>query len=176
VFLDDDLLPSNAAFEDLISASNANPNQIIGKWGRTRHLEPFYDTVDCAGACDVVLTKFMIVSHTHMNRFFAYANMTGLRHGLAGSVPVWNGEDIFMSLVNSHCEETKTHRHLAIPSLDVVAIQTESGSQSAISGDIPKGFGALIPTTRWLGAALHWWYRGVFWHVIVNELSHLSCA
>ena len=145
MFLDDDLLPSAKAFEVLIAAFSADTNRIVGKWGRSQHVKPFYDTIDCDGLCDVVLTKFMIMRRADIGRFFDYATTMGMDRGLPGSTPVWNGEDIFMSLVNSHCKGV-SHKHLAMPSLDVVPIASLTGSQNAISGDIPKDFRALIPS------------------------------
>ena len=175
VFLDDDLLPSADAFKALIAAFSADTNRIVGKWGRSQHVKPFYDTIDCDGLCDVVLTKFMIMRRADIGRFFDYATTMGMDRGLPGSTPVWNGEDIFMSLVNSHCKGV-SHKHLAMPNLDVVPLVSLAGSQNAISGDIPKDFRALIPTVRWFGAAAHWWYRGVLWNVIMNKLAWIPCA
>ena len=38
VVMDDDILPSQEALDNLINAFEENPNRIVGKWGRKRHV------------------------------------------------------------------------------------------------------------------------------------------
>lgn len=53
LIMDDDILPSEASLDALLDTFAANPNRIVGKWGRSQHLKPVYDTVDVYGVSSV---------------------------------------------------------------------------------------------------------------------------
>jgi Glycosyl transferase family 64 domain len=104
---------------DVIDNNNVpyNPYRIIGRYGRVYHEDSTwwswyhtanhgYDTRTYTGRVEVVLTKFMMLHRTTCQAFFHYQHViwNDLVKGQEqkSSGPLWNGEDIFMSLVANH--------------------------------------------------------------------------
>eukprot|EP00041_Stephanoeca_diplocostata_P014171 m.254877 g.254877 ORF g.254877 m.254877 type:complete len:352 (-) comp19607_c0_seq7:1287-2342(-) len=170
LIMDDDILPSEEGIDQLITAMAQNPYRIVGKWGRTQHVWPFYDTVDVYGDCDVVLTKFMMLQRDAIELFFDYADILGLARGLPGSRVVWNGEDVFMSLVH---RAASGHPNYALPPSALGDVAELAGAPG-MSADLPKDWRALVPSGAHVHALVHWWHRSRFWAVVVDRLRRLA--
>eukprot|EP00941_MAST-03F_sp_MAST-3F-sp1_P001471 g1471.t1 len=191
IFMDDDIIPSENAMEELLREFARNPNRIVGKWGRHQHFWPFYDTVDVDGNCEVVLTKFMIMKHSTISLFFQYAHLLGLPRGLSphSVKPVWNGEDIFMSLIHSDAALSSlagNGKNFAILNLSGVSDggmeekNNNDQQKKAISSNIPKDWTAIfhflprpIGSGRGFSAMKHWWHRTKLWFLITARLERL---
>jgi Glycosyl transferase family 64 domain len=93
-----------------------NPHRIVGRYGRVYHEASTwwswyhtgnhgYDTRTYTGRVEVVLTKFLMLHRTTCRAFFDYQHLVYNDLIVPQSQrqpPLWNGEDIFMSLVANH--------------------------------------------------------------------------
>eukprot|EP00537_Pseudo-nitzschia_pungens_P010671 CAMPEP_0172393280 /NCGR_PEP_ID=MMETSP1061-20121228/9189_1 /TAXON_ID=37318 /ORGANISM="Pseudo-nitzschia pungens, Strain cf. pungens" /LENGTH=359 /DNA_ID=CAMNT_0013124311 /DNA_START=62 /DNA_END=1138 /DNA_ORIENTATION=+ len=110
--LDDDMEFTTEALNELIVEYGRNPKRIVGRFGRD--FSPGnsfngYNSKNSHKNTEVVLTKLMLMERDTCSTFFDYAHLVWddvVLHN--GDGPLWNGEDIFMSLVANHVyEESK---------------------------------------------------------------------
>lgn len=158
-----------------------------------------YDTRTVAGPAEVVLTKIMVMERELCRAFFRHAHL--VNDLLPRSTPLWNGEDIFMSLVANHeynlvrsatrsstsgtstsTSTTGPYRNYAIADLDVweAGEQYKDDTTGAldVSGNVDQhgiwkdGFGP------WWRAVVksqkHAAYRGKLWYTAKQRLAALQ--
>jgi len=101
-FMDDDEIIHYDDFKMCVNVLKNNDNcGIVGKYGRILNYvgkKYEYNTRNVTGIVDIVLTKFMIFHKKLIYDFFL--NNDNLDNLLSQSIPYWNGEDIFISLLS----------------------------------------------------------------------------
>ena len=107
ILVDDDMLIPRETFDSITNEFAQNTHRIVGIFGRTwsywMHqgiIGNGYNTRRIKGEAEVVLTKLMIMERDICPYFHRYSHL--MDDIVADSVPFWNGEDIFMSLVANH--------------------------------------------------------------------------
>eukprot|EP00533_Pseudo-nitzschia_delicatissima_P010511 CAMPEP_0116092340 /NCGR_PEP_ID=MMETSP0327-20121206/7994_1 /TAXON_ID=44447 /ORGANISM="Pseudo-nitzschia delicatissima, Strain B596" /LENGTH=339 /DNA_ID=CAMNT_0003583767 /DNA_START=124 /DNA_END=1140 /DNA_ORIENTATION=+ len=104
--LDDDMEFTTEALNEMIVEYGRNPKRVVGKFGRD--FTPGssfngYNSKNSHKNSEVVLTKLMLMERHTCSAFFEYSHLIWddiVLHN--GEGPLWNGEDIFMSLVANH--------------------------------------------------------------------------
>ena len=80
--------------------------RIVGRYGRNlikgRNSFNGYNSKSTHKSTEVVLTKFMLMERDLCGSFFEYSHLVWSEVVHNGEGPLWNGEDIFMSLVANH--------------------------------------------------------------------------
>lgn len=173
--LDDDMEVSWGAINKLTSEFERDPNRIVGRFGRDLINRPWfhgYSSKNTNKETEVVLTKFMILQRNLCTSFFHYAPLIW-EDVLEGEGPLWNGEDIFMSLVAQHVYKQKNY---AMNWLDVRDAPEELKDYKNGRLDISGGFeGVRIWDWHWWQSLLrrnrHYDYRGRLWRIAKDRLS-----
>lgn len=97
LIVDDDVLVLESSLSELLDEFICEPDVVHGLYGRNPDKRMRYQTESVYGEVTYVTTKVAMFSKDLAYRFFEYAPlMSGLER--KGKV-VWNGEDMFMSLV-----------------------------------------------------------------------------
>jgi len=142
LIVDDDMELDAAALTELIVEFSKNPNRIVGKWGRRlfsccNSPLPFYgyNTLAVTGKAEVVLTKFMMMQQTICKAFADHSYLVFDDIVKLYSKPLWNGEDIFMSLVANHLYSQDHPNNYAMPWLNVWESEY-SKYERGISGNV----------------------------------------
>lgn len=103
IHVDDDMEFSLATLSELLIEFNSNPKRIVGRFGRNLKKKSWfngYSSRNTHAVSDVILTKLMVMERDMCSAFFEYAHLIMEDIVLnEGEGPLWNGEDIFMSLV-----------------------------------------------------------------------------
>ena len=98
------LLLSNR-FTSLVMFAHA-AKRIVGRFGRNLMRGPNsfngYNSKNTHKSTEVVLTKLMVMEREVCTAFFEYSHLVWSEIVHNGEGPLWNGEDIFMSLVANH--------------------------------------------------------------------------
>jgi hypothetical protein len=97
LILDDDVLPNDYAISGLYTHHLENPDVIVGNMGRNPNQSFTYRIRNLDGNCVIVLTRFMMFKRSYASKFFSYSDC--LVELQKKARPLWNGEDIFFSLV-----------------------------------------------------------------------------
>ena len=118
LFVDDDVLPTDDAVTRLYQEHLQNPMVAVGKWGRNPGSKFEYNYVDTEGPSAIVLTKFMMISKVLAEKFFEHSEL--VKELQTNAKPLWNGEDIFLSLV---AIKTSGKFNIAYPELRVPQLQ-----------------------------------------------------
>ena len=116
--LDDDVLPYHLAITSLHNKHLKNPNVVVGKWGRNPGKNNEYNINNVWGSSAIVLTKFMMFDKKLAENFFEFSELLGELP--KWGKPLWNGEDIFLSLVASKLSDKP---NLAFPLLPVRSLR-----------------------------------------------------
>lgn len=190
---DDDMEFEPSAIDTVLKAAvlgqSRNKTQLIGKYGRSFHFwtAPFrngYHTHDQAGHAEVILTKFLLIPKHVCRAFMKYKHI--VNDVVAESSPMWNGEDIFASLVSNHLNarsnglspKATPFYNWAIRDLDVwEAVIPTTGSKESVSGNIArvKPWQGLTPFVKaFWKAQSHASYRGRLWSTAKNRLASLA--
>lgn len=102
MFLDDDEIINNEEIEKCYQLLINNKNiGIIGKYGRKlskKNNEYLYNFHNNNGYSDIILTKFMLLRKILIYDFFKSSLL--VEHLQQKAKPLWNGEDIFISLLS----------------------------------------------------------------------------
>jgi hypothetical protein len=187
IHLDDDMEFTTAALNEMFIEFGRNPRRIVGRFGRD--LSPGnsfngYNSKNGHKASEVVLTKLMVMERDTCSAFFNYAHLLWndvILHD--GEGPLWNGEDIFMSLVANHVygEPTDGHKfnNYAMDWLDVWqaddSLKDYDNGKLDISGGM-KGY--RLWDWRWWQTLLrrnrHYAYRGRLWQIASARLRELK--
>jgi len=179
LIMDDDILPTEEALGELVGLFASNPNRIVGKWGRRRHLWPHvaYDTVDSFGDVDVVLTKCFMVKRAALSLFTGYADVLGIPAGLPSTV-LWNGEDIFISLMHKFSSGYWNYAAPARLLSGVAEVSASDALDNPISGGVDKSIlGIAFSIFNLQGgrkAWLHAVHRATLWGLAEHRFELLQ--
>lgn len=185
--LDDDMEFTTEALNELFIEYGRNPHRIVGRFGRD--LTPGnsfngYNSKNGHKSTEVILTKLMVMERETCSAFFEYAHLVWndvILHESEG--PLWNGEDIFMSLVANHVygkpADGREYNNYAMDWLNVW--QADDSLKDYDNGklDISGGMrGYRVWDWRWWQTLLrrnrHYAYRGRLWQTARQRLSELD--
>lgn len=181
IILDDDIELPESAITELIFEFEKDSERVVGRYGR--NLKPIsswfygYDSTNTHKETDVVLTVFMIMQRNLCSSFFEYAYLIWDDIILEqGNGPLWNGEDIFISLIAKHIYGKQNY---AMDWLDVRNAPEELKDYEFGKFDISGGLrGFYIWNWRWWHSLLkrnrHYSYRGKLWRAAEERLNRLS--
>jgi hypothetical protein len=185
--LDDDMEFTNEALNELLIEYGRNPRRIVGRFGRD--LTPGnsfagYNSKDRQKSTEVVLTKLMVMERDTCSAFFEYAHLVWndvILH--EGEGPLWNGEDIFMSLVANHVygppKDGREFNNYAMDWLNVWQADDSLKDYTHGKHDISGGLsGYQFWNWRWWQSLLrrnrHYSYRGRLWQIARDRLHGLE--
>ncbi|KAG7355966.1 glycosyl transferase family 64 protein [Nitzschia inconspicua] len=186
--LDDDMEFTTEALNELIIEFERNPKRIVGRFGRD--MTPGnsfngYNSQNRHKSAEVVLTKLMLVEREMCSAFFEYAHLVWndvILHN--GEGPLWNGEDIFMSLVANHVygppkDGSSPYNNYAMDWLDVWQADDSLKDYDNGKYDISGGMkGIQLWNWRWWQTVLkrnrHYSYRGHLWKIARERLKELG--
>lgn len=185
--LDDDMEFTPEALNELLIEYGRNPKRIVGRFGRD--LTPGnsfhgYNSQNRHKSTEVVLTKFMLMERETCSKFFEYAHLVWndvILHDEEG--PLWNGEDIFMSLVANHVygrpKDGSKFNNYAMDWLNVWQADDSLKDYDNGKYDISGGMrGIRFWDWRWWQTLLrrnrHYSYRGRLWQVARDRLQELD--
>ena len=185
--LDDDMEFTTEALNELIIEYERNPKRIVGRFGRD--MTPGnsfngYNSKDRHKSTEVVLTKLMLMERNLCSAFFEYAHLVWndvILHN--GEGPLWNGEDIFMSLVANHeydkPKDGSEYNNYAMDWLNVWQADDSLKDYDNGKYDISGGMkGVQFWNWRWWQTLLkrnrHYSYRGGLWKIAKDRLKELS--
>jgi hypothetical protein len=188
IIVDDDMELSAAAVDMLLSEFSSNTKRIVGHYGRNFSWlkapnRNGYDTHTVAGPAEVMLTKIMVMESDMCNNFFKYDHLMG--DLLPESSPLWNGEDIFMSLVANHeygVPVNGPYRNFAIAELDVWEASDkftdDTSGVADVSGNMDRHSIKKDGLWTWWNAVRkahkHAAYRGKLWSTAKERLDGLE--
>lgn len=185
--LDDDMEFTTEALNELLIEYGRNPKRIVGRFGRD--LTPGnsfrgYNSQSRHKSTEVVLTKLMLMERDTCSKFFEYAHLVWndvVLHD--GEGPLWNGEDIFMSLVANHVygrpKDGSKFNNYAMDWLDVWQADDSLKDYDNGKYDISGGMrGIRFWDWRWWQTLLrrnrHYSYRGRLWQIARDRLRELD--
>jgi len=204
IHVDDDMEFTTDTLSELIVEFDKNTNRIVGRFGRdllgssSSGMFNGYNSANTHKETEVILTKFMIMQRQMCSSFFEYEHLIWddvILHN--GEGPLWNGEDIFMSLVanriyssssstahnhppynNYHQQSTKFNNY-AMDWLDVWNAPDYLKDYDAGKLDISGGFsGYTIWDWKWWQSLLrrnrHYSYRGFLWNHAKTRLMQME--
>jgi Glycosyl transferase family 64 domain len=150
--LDDDMELDSTAIDALLYHMQKDPKRLVGHFGRSLvppnivsrllfHRSNFYDTKTVYGAVEVVLTKVLLLERDICVQFLKHMHL--MDDLVAGSKPLWNGEDLFGNLVaNRHygVPYDGPYRNLAVAGLPVweanIPVTKSKDDVASISGNL----------------------------------------
>lgn len=193
IIVDDDQEVTSTAIDTLLKTFAANPDRIVGRYGRS--YSPYWDrrnhgynTRTVFGNVEVVLTKFLVAPREYCGNFLRYESLA--QDLLPLSRPLWNGEDIFFSLVANHVNLVPVegpYRNMAVFFGGVSEASNnykddDSGSHD-ISGNADRHvwYKSVWSRDKWRNytvavqrARNHTSYRGTLWGTARARLARLS--
>lgn len=188
--LDDDMEFTTEALNELIVEYGRNPKRVVGRFGRNflkGNSFNGYNSKNSHKNSEVILTKLMLMERRTCTAFFGYAHLVWndiVLHN--GEGPLWNGEDIFMSLVANHVYESTLdqatdHNNYAMDWLNVWQADESLKDYGNGKLDISGGMrGIRFWSWRWWQTLLrrnrHYSYRGRLWQVARDRLQGLSSS
>lgn len=135
LFIQDNLEFQDKTLNELLVEYAKNPRRIVGKYGKDAQsgsslYQTFYhgySSQDAERDVEVILSQFMVMERGMCSRFFEYSHLIWEDVVLSnGEGPLWNGEDIFMSLVANHVYDRDGGKNnYAMPWLDVREVSEE---------------------------------------------------
>jgi hypothetical protein len=185
--LDDDMEFTTEALNELFIEYDRNPHRIVGRFGRD--LSPGnsfngYNSKNQHKLTEVVLTKLMVMERDICSAFFEYAHLVWndvILHD--GEGPLWNGEDIFMSLVANHVygkpTDGREFNNYAMDWLNVWQADDSLKDYDNGKHDISGGMiGYRFWDWQWWQTVLrrnsHYSYRGSLWQIARDRLKELA--
>jgi len=185
--LDDDMEFTSEALNELIIEYGRNPRRIVGRFGRDftpGNSFNGYSSKNRHKNTEVILTKLMLMERETCSVFFEYSHLVWndlVLHN--GEGPLWNGEDIFMSLVANHIyqrqpKDSIQFNNYAMDWLNVWqaddALKEYENGRFDISGGMQ---GILFWKYQWWQTLLrrnrHYSYRGRLWQIARDRLKEL---
>jgi Glycosyl transferase family 64 domain len=212
LIMDDDIEVDSTAIDALLFHMQKDPKRIVGHFGRSL-VQPniisrlmfdqpdLYDTKTIYGTVEVVLTKMLLLERDVCVQFLK--QMYIMDDLATTSKPLWNGEDLFVSLVANRYYGVPWHgpyRNLAVAELPVWEAdvpETSEGAAESISGNLDDH---RIWRVRCSSATITWntkslwqvgisqWkaaytkarehnlYRGRFWRTAKERLYRLDLS
>jgi hypothetical protein len=179
--VDDDMEFTEKTMNEMLSEFAKNTKRIVGRYGRDRkegyHFNGYYSK-DSKRETEVILTKFMVMERDTCSAFFQYSHLIWEDIILNnGEGPLWNGEDIFMSLVSNHVYGYDGgFNNYAMDWLDVWSAPEELKDYSNGKYDISGGYsGIRFWDFNWwrnlLNRNRHYSYRGKLWKEARDRLE-----
>lgn len=180
IHVDDDMEFSSKALSEMLIEFAKNSKRIVGRYGRDLSNTRFngYNSASTRGPTEVILTKLMVMERDTCSSFFEYSHLVWEDTVLnSGDGPLWNGEDIFMSLVANHVYGATTEKNnYAMDWLDVwdapESLKDYDNGKLDISGRIDSSsyfdfhwWRCLMKRDR------HYSYRGSFWQIAKARLA-----
>jgi hypothetical protein len=186
IHVDDDMEFSVGTLSELFIEFARNPRRIVGRFGRDtvgdENSNSFngYSSRSSHKQTEVVLTKLMMMERDTCSAFFEHAHLiwedTVLNNGEG---PLWNGEDIFMSLVANHA-----YGHDGIQAnyaMDWLAVDNAPDKLKDYTDGKYDISGGMTGYRFW---DWHWWqsllrrnrhyaYRGKLWQTARRRLAEL---
>ena len=195
IHLDDDMEFTTEALNELLIEYSRNPHRIVGRFGRDMtpgNSFAGYNSKDRHKSTEVILTKLMVMERETCSAFFHYASLVWDFILTGDEGPLWNGEDIFMSLVANH-----VYRHKGHANSEEIAAEQEEFNNYAMDwlnvwqaddslkdytngkNDISGGLsGYRFWDWRWWQSLLrrnrHYSYRGRLWQLARDRLASLE--
>lgn len=153
---DDDYLHTEESLKTLADAATQHPDTVIGyycrTWNTTKGTSHSSYTIRQAGPGQhpIALTNTLITPRNFCVSFFDYWHL--VIHAVQGSVPYWNGEDIFFNLV-SYKISNNMPRCIPAPAqgIKVMPYQVERGMSFINKGHLPYRRWFLAVAARALG-------------------------
>ena len=186
IHVDDDMEFSVGTLSELFIEFARNPQRIVGRFGRDtvgdENSNSFngYSSRSSHKQTEVVLTKLMMMERDTCSAFFEHAHLiwedTVLNNGEG---PLWNGEDIFMSLVANHAYgHDGTQANYAMDWLAVDNAPDMLKDYTDGKYDISGGMtGYRFWDWHWWQSLLrrnrHYAYRGKLWQTARRRLAEL---
>jgi hypothetical protein len=185
--LDDDMEFTTEALNEMFIEYGRNPRRIVGRFGRdltAGNSFNGYNSKNRHKSTEVVLTKLMIMERDTCSAFFEYAHLVWndvILHD--GEGPLWNGEDIFMSLVANHvygeAKDGREFNNYAMEWLNVWQADDSLKDYDNGKHDISGGMsGYRFWDWRWWQSVLrrnrHYSYRGRLWQIARDRLKELD--
>ena len=137
LFIDDDLIVHPSTISNMFSIYNKNKPCLVGRFGRNVGNNLTYDSRDVSINTintPILLTSLLMFDKSICDKFFNYSNLIS-KYVLENSKPLWNGEDIFISLLGIKLYQ-KWGILLSNPKyFPVQRLRTESDLSVAISQD-----------------------------------------
>jgi len=188
IHVDEDMEFSENSLNEMLVEFAKNTQRIVGRFGRDRqegNSFQGYSSKDTHKETEVILTKLMVMERDTCSAFFEYSHLIWedivLNHGEG---PLWNGEDIFMSLVANHVYGADVGAgekiNYAMDWLDVTDAPEElkdySNGRQDISGGFSKKFSVKqLWDFNWYRSLLirnrHYSYRGSLWKMAKDRLA-----
>jgi hypothetical protein len=198
LLVDDDMEMDAVAITQLIWKMRENSRRIVGKYGRRYSYwrapnRRGYDTTNLpSGPAEVVLTKVLMLERQVCQAFFQYSHLVD--DLVPQSKPLWNGEDIFVSLVANHVYGVPPHgpysnyalADLPVWEADEKAVRKRAAAagvtvpqQDSVSGNLNKLSVRQILNVHalyqsWRKAQRHTAYRGMLWHTAKQRLGSFN--
>mmetsp|Transcript_32175 Transcript_32175/g.58192 ORF Transcript_32175/g.58192 Transcript_32175/m.58192 type:complete len:404 (-) Transcript_32175:197-1408(-) len=181
--VDDDMQFPTSTLNELLIEYSRNPKRIVGRFGRDLKLgNSFngYSSSNSHKSTEVILTKLMAMEKSTCSAFFDYSHLIWDDVVLtSGEGPLWNGEDIFMSLVANHVYGQGDSNNFAMDWLDVWqasdSLKDYDNGKLDISGGM-KGY--RLWDWQWWQSVLrrnrHYSYRGQLWQTAKQRLFELG--
>lgn len=193
--MDDDMELDASAVNELVLAMMENPKRIVGHYGRAYSywrapMRHGYDTTDLIGNVEVVLTKVLILEKRICSEFWKHAAL--MDDMVPDSLPLWNGEDIFVNLVANHHYGVRfrgPYNNYAISDLNVweadtelypekvVATETDK-KEVSVSGNMDRNRIWKVGPVAWgkayIKAQSHTAYRGRLWYRAKRRLAGIK--
>ena len=182
IHVDDDMEFYPSTINGLLLEFHKNTKRIVGRFGRNLRLGNFfngYSSKSTHKTTEVVLTKLMVMERDLCGDFFEHAYLVWDDLILSsGEGPLWNGEDIFMSLVANHVYGGNDNRPVNyamdwLPTWEASErLKDYTEGMFDISGGM-KGY-RLWDWTWWQSVVKrnrHYSFRGMFWQSAKERLQ-----
>ena len=194
--LDDDIEFTTDALNELFVEFGRNPRRLVGRYGRNiSKKNKGYEPKDVHKSAEVILSRLMVMERDTCSAFFKYSYLLWNDVILQETEgPIWNGDDIFMSLVANHVYGLNTgtrndknklpglygqYNNYAMDWLDVWDASEDTEIAPEERYDITDGFDGL-GWWEW-----RWWqnivsrnrqyaYRGRLWSIAKQRLKDLK--
>jgi hypothetical protein len=182
IHVDDDMEFPTSTLNELLIEYSRNPRRIVGRFGRDLRLGNSFNGYSSSSShksTEVILTKLMAMERDTCSAFFEYSHLVWDDVILSsGEGPLWNGEDIFMSLVANHVYGTPKNNY-AMDWLDVWqasdSLKDYDNGKLDISGGM-KGY--RLWDWQWWQSVLrrnrHYSFRGQLWQTAKQRLAELG--
>lgn len=182
VHVDDDMEFDLSVLSEMLIEFARDERRIVGRFGRNLRVGGGgafngYSSRSTSGNSEVILTKLMVMQREMCSAFFEYAPLIWDDVVLnQGEGPLWNGEDIFMSLVASFVYKKQGKSHYAMDWLDVRDAPESLKEYDDGNLDISGGYkGFYFWDWHWWQSLLrrnrHYSYRGTLWKVALERLK-----
>lgn len=195
IIVDDDQEVTTAALDALLETLAASSDRIVGRYGRA--FRPYwarshhgYSTRTVFGPVEVVLTKLLVAPRSYCGNFLRYESLVS--DLLNQSHPLWNGEDIFFSLVANHVQQVPIdgpfrNVAVAVPGVSEAPnrLKDDDAGWHDVSGNMDRHvwYKSVWSTDAWeqYGSAVHraqehTAYRGTLWGTAKARLAQLTTA